>query len=73
MSIKLKLHSVNPISKDAVVSLYDGDVVIFENSNISIDVNGDGSANTSWLTHYAKHTIYMHRIKMLEDLEGDII
>ena len=47
--IKANVHSMNANAHVCVITIWDGDEVVVDNSNIGMEPNEDGAANTAWL------------------------
>jgi len=73
MSIKLTIHSINTTSNSAIMSLYDGNNILFERKNTEIHMNPDGTANTEWLKLYAKYFSFHKRLIRLDRQEEDLL
>ena len=70
MSIKTTIHSIDVQGKSAIVT---EDFIIVDRKNMAIELNDDGSANTSWLTLCAKYTAYNSRLVRLDKAEDDLL
>ena len=73
MSIKTTIHNIDKNSKCAVLSIDDGDYNIMSRKNVKIELNEDGSANTSWLTSYTKYYTLHSRLKRIDKTEDDLV
>lgn len=57
MPTSANIHSVNTETKTCIVTIRDGDDLVVDNSNIGLELNSDGSANTEWI--YSKVSSYI--------------
>ena len=73
MSIKTTIHSIDVQGKSAIVTIVDEDFIIVDRKNMAIELNDDGTANTSWLTLCAKYTAYNSRLVRLDKAEDDLL
>ena len=73
MAIKLTIHRINKELKTAVVSLSDGEYSWIKKKNISLKLNPDGTANTTWLAQWTKLNICSYRLKYIDKNEKDLV
>ena len=73
MPIKTTIHSIDTNSKTAIITIVDGNFVVSNYKNISIELNDNGTANTDWLTLYSKYTVYHNRLMRLDRAEDDLV
>ena len=73
MPIKTTIHSIDTNSKTAIITIVDGNFVVSNYKNVSIELNDNGTANTDWLTLYSKYTVYDSRLVRLDKAEDDLV
>ena len=63
MTISIKIHNINTTSLDptCVVTIKDGENVVVDNANIGLQLNPDGTANTTWIQKVAKTKVLEYR------------
>jgi hypothetical protein len=59
--ITANVHSMNANSNICVITIWDGNELVVDNSNIGMEPNEDGSANTTWLRNKISMYIMGHR------------
>lgn len=62
MTISIKIHSMNIEKKNCVVTVKDNGAPVLENTNIGLELNPDGTANTDYIIHRAKIRVRNARI-----------
>jgi len=70
-SIKLIIHSIDKVHRTAIVSISDGEEIITDKASTRLNLNVDGTANTVWLTQYAKKQVLFNRLNRLEEKEKE--
>jgi hypothetical protein len=74
MSIKIKIHEINIKANSAIVTISDDDYILVDEKRcLNIKLNSDGSANTQFLTLYAKYLTFKNRLERLDNTEDDLI
>ena len=73
MAIKLTIHKIDQNMKTAVITLIDNDHVWVYMNAIELELNSDGTANTKWLTHWAKLHICRFRLSYIDKIEKDLV
>ena len=74
MSIKIKIHKIDTKSRQAIISISDGDHVFVDKKlYLNIKLNDDGSANTEYLVQFAKYRAFKDRLERLDKIEDDLI
>jgi len=62
MSISIKIHDMNLIKKQCVVTIKDNGVPIMDGKfNIGLELNPDGTANTDYIKERAKFFVKIAR------------
>ncbi len=59
--ITANVHSMNANSNICVITIRDGNDLVVDNSNIGMEPNEDGSANTAWLRNKISMYVIGHR------------
>ena len=59
--ITANVHSMNANSNICVITIWDGNDLVVDNSNIGMEPNEDGSANTAWLRNKISMYVIGHR------------
>jgi len=73
MAIKLTIHRIDKESNTAVVSLSDGEYSWIEKKNMSLELNPDETANTTWLSQWTKLNICKYRLRYIDKNEKDLV
>jgi len=74
MPITIKIHEIDVKSNSAILTISDGDRVFVDRKRgLNIKLNRDGSANTQFLTLYAKYLTFQNRLDLIDKLEDDLI
>ena len=73
MPIKTTIHSIDRISNTALITVKDDDYIVLNRNNVPIELNPDGTANTSWLTVFSKYLSFHDRLIRLEKNEDDLL
>ena len=73
MAITTHIHSIDESENSAVISLSDGDRVIINKKNVSVELNQDGSVDTTRLNEFSRKFVLIDRLKEWEKIEEDLL
>jgi len=73
MAIKTKIHSIDKNSKSAVISIWDGDILIVDQNNILVEMDDNGNIDVDWLRTYTKYTAFHKRLVRISQNEDDLL
>ena len=66
MAISTTIHKINTEDTSCIVTVYDDGKLIIDRSNIGLELNPDGTANTQWISERLKNYVFGKRLHDLE-------
>lgn len=61
LKVAANVHSINTHTKNCIVTVFDGDDVVLNHINIGLELNEDGTANTTWIRENIKTRVSQYR------------
>ena len=62
MAIKIKILDINIPNRECIVRITDGDTVVVDGSNIGLELNPNGTANTEWIMEDARNRVFYNSL-----------
>jgi len=57
MAIEVKIHEINTLHNECIITIIDNGVTILDNKNIGIQLKEDGSADFDWISNVVKQKV----------------